>query len=143
MDAQEFVEMAANVHQGQLPHADQLKTLVTTARGILHEQGLDATAASRPKLKTSTPEERAREAAQALARALNEMSFDVEAFADELLREHRTIQQTAFGAFLATVRAWAEQDRKGCYDPRNEFTVKKSRQIVELLGEYNLRVPYI
>ena len=90
----------------------------------------------------SNPEERAREAARALTRALNEMSFDAKAFADEILREHRTIQQTAFGAFLATVKAWAELP-PNCYDLRNEFTVKKSQEIVKLLGEYNLKAPLI
>jgi hypothetical protein len=87
-------------------------------------------------------EERAREAAKNLADAVNEMSFDVEAFADELLRQHRTIQQNTFGAFLATVKAWAglESNR---YDLRNEFTAESSRKIVEALGEYGLKPPFI
>jgi len=87
-------------------------------------------------------EERAREAARNLASAVNEMGFAVEAFADELLRAHRTLQQTAFGAFLATVKAWAAL-APSHFDARNEFTVEKSREIVELLGQYNLRVPFI
>jgi hypothetical protein len=87
-------------------------------------------------------EERAREAAKNLADAVNEMSFDVEAFADELLRQHRTIQQNTFGAFLATVKAWAglESNR---YDLRNTYTVESSRKIVEALGEYGLKPPFI
>lgn len=87
-------------------------------------------------------EERAREAARNLATAVNEMGFDVEAFADELLRAHRTLQQTAFGAFLAAVKAWAGLSSNQC-DARNEFTVEQSRRIVELLGKYNLKVPFI
>ena len=87
-------------------------------------------------------EERAREAARNLASAVNEMGFDVEIFADELLRQHRTLQQTAFGAFLATVKAWAGLPANR-YDARNEFTVVESRKIVEALGEYNLKVPFI
>lgn len=89
-----------------------------------------------------TREERARETARNLADAANEMGFDTEAFADELLRQHRTIQQSAFGAFLATVKAWAALPPSR-FDARNEFTVAKSREIVEALGEYNLRVPFI
>ena len=38
-------------------------------------------------------EERARETARNLANAVNEMGFDVDVFADELLRQHRTLQQ--------------------------------------------------
>ena len=87
-------------------------------------------------------EARAREAARNLATAVNEMGFDVEAFADELLRAHRTLQQNAFGAFLAAVKAWAGLSSNQC-DARNEFTVQKSREIVELLGKYNLKVPFI
>ncbi len=87
-------------------------------------------------------EERAREAARNLADAVNEMGFDVDVFADELLRQHRTLQQNAFGAFLAAIKAWAGLPANH-FDLRNEFTVEHSREIVELLGEYNLKPPFI
>ena len=87
-------------------------------------------------------EERAREAARNLASAVNEMGFDVDVFADELLRQHRTLQQTAFGAFLSTVKAWAALSPSH-FDLRNEFTMEQSRKIVEALGQYNLKVPFI
>jgi len=87
-------------------------------------------------------EERAREAARHLADAVNEMGFDVDVFADELLRQHRTLQQTAFGAFLAGVGRWAALPPSH-FDARNEFTVEQSRKIVEALGQYNLKVPFI
>ncbi len=87
-------------------------------------------------------EERAREAARNLASAVNEMGFDTDSFADELLHQHRTLQQTAFGAFLAVIDKWAglESNR---FDARNEFTVEQSRKIVEALGQYNLKPPFI
>ncbi len=87
-------------------------------------------------------EERAREAARKLASAVNEMGFDVDVFADELLRQHRTLQQNAFGAFLAVIDKWGglESNR---FDARNEFTVEQSRKIVEALGQYNLKPPFI
>ena len=66
----------------------------------------------------------------------------MDVFADELLRQHRTLQQTAFGAFLATIGRWAVL-APSHYDARNEFTVNESRKIVEALGQYNLRVPFI
>ena len=87
-------------------------------------------------------EERAREAARNLADALNEMGFDVDTFADELLRQHRTLQQTAFGTFLATIKGWAVLPANR-FDLRNEFTVEQSRKIVEALGQYNLKPPFI
>jgi hypothetical protein len=94
------------------------------------------------ELEMNPCEERAREAARNLSDAVNEMSFDVEAFADELLRQHRTLQQNAFGAFLATVKAWAGlSDNR--FDLRNEYTVESSRKIVETLGEYGLKPPFI
>ena len=90
----------------------------------------------------SEREERAREAARNLAEALNEMGFDVDVFADELLRQHRTLQQTAFGAFLAVIDKWAGLSESR-FDLRNEFTVEQSRKIVAALGEFNLKPPFI
>jgi hypothetical protein len=92
----------------------------------------------------STPETRARAAAKIVADAVNEMSFDVESFADELMRQHRTIQQNVFGAFMGAVRAWASlagEDR--FFDARNEFTVRASKQIVDTLGKYGTKPPFI
>ncbi len=94
------------------------------------------------KLNKTAHEIRARNAAKALADAVNEMGFDVDSFADEMLRQHRTIQQNTFGAFLATVKRWAVLPPTH-FDARNEFTVKQSREIVRHLGEYNLRPPFL
>jgi hypothetical protein len=93
-------------------------------------------------MEMNASEERAREAAKNLADAVNEMSFDTASFADELLRQHRTIQQNTFGAIMATVKAWAGLTENR-YDLRNEFTVESSRKIVEALGEYGLKPPFI
>ncbi len=87
-------------------------------------------------------EERARAAARKLADALNEMGFDSPSFAGELLRQHRTLQQNAFGAFLAVIDKWAGLPANR-FDARNEFTVEQSRKIVEALGPYNLKPPFI
>ena len=43
------------------------------------------------------------QAAVDFANAVNSMSFDPKEFADQLRREHRTLQQSAFGAFIATM----------------------------------------
>lgn len=89
-----------------------------------------------------TRDERARHAAREFANSVNEMGFDVESFVDEFQRQHRTLQQNGFGAFLALVKAWSELPENR-YDARNEWTCEKSREIVKALGEYNLRPPFI
>ena len=100
---------------------------------VLHHEG-------RPPLET--PEERARAAARDLLSDLNEMGFDSKSFADEIMRGHRTLQQSAFSAFLACVKAWSGLDANR-YDARNEYTCQKSREIAELLGKYGMEAPYI
>jgi hypothetical protein len=78
--------------------------------------------------------------AQRFVDAVNNMSFNKEAFADEILRQHRTLQQSTFGVFLVVIAKWAEVEH---FDLRNEFTIEKSREIVKALGKYNLKVPFI
>ena len=85
-------------------------------------------------------EQRARDAAQSLMKAVNEMGFDIDSFADEIGREHRTLQQNAFGAFLATVKMWAETRH---FDLRNEWTIAKSKEIRDLLGPFGMKAPFI
>lgn len=50
-------------------------------------------------------------------------------FVDRVMREHRTIQQSIFSLFLRTIEGWSKQER---FDARNEFTVEKSKEIMEL-----------
>ena len=52
-------------------------------------------------------------------------------FAEEMMNEHRTLQQSMFGLFLRTIEEWSKQKR---YDLRNEYTVETSKKIMELLG---------
>jgi len=85
-------------------------------------------------------EQRARDAAKSLIKAVNEMGFDVDSFADEIGREHRTLQQSAFGTFLATIGMWAETKHS---DLRNEWTIAKSREIRDLLGPFGMKPPFI
>jgi len=89
-----------------------------------------------------TAKERAQKAARDLTNAVNDMGFEYEAFAAEVMNEHRTLQQNTFGAFLALVKAWSELPENR-YDLRNEWTCQKSREIVKALGEYGLKPPYI
>ncbi len=86
---------------------------------------------------------RAQEAAEIMCSALQEMSFDVEAFAEVILREHRTIQQSVFRAFGATILAWANSSNM---DMRNEHTVLVCREMLKAFGDdaqYKMVPPYI
>jgi hypothetical protein len=76
--------------------------------------------------------QRAYDVARRLAGGINDIGFDYEAFADSVTREHRTLQQQMFRAFLTCIAKWAEFLDSNT-DLRNEATVKYSRMIVELL----------
>ena len=61
-----------------------------------------------------------------------------EAFVDTVMKDHRTLQQQTFSTFLLTISKWAEvgDDKEFCrFDARNEFTVKTSQKIRDMLEE--------
>ena len=79
----------------------------------------------------NTREQRATVAAKALATFANDMNRDQAAFTAHMMREHRTIQQNAFGVVLALIEAWAAQDTS---DARNAFTVATCKDISKQLN---------
>lgn len=83
-----------------------------------------------------------REAAIALSDAVNRMSFKEKDFADEAMKQHRTLQQGMFRAFVACVAEWSKMYESGRYDLRNEQTVKAANRLWNevLKDEY---FPYI
>lgn len=96
-----------------------------------------------------SPEERSREAAQRLGNAVNDTLFDNDEFAKQITRhEHRTLQQSMFRAFAATIMEWATIN---AYDLRNEATVKYCEKIAAALKDDlyatkagpRLPIPYI
>ena len=89
-----------------------------------------------------TPDSRATTAAAAFMDAVNEMSFDDKAFARQVLREHRTLQQNAMRVFLAVVREWSALTPNK-YDARNEWTVGRAKEIIQKLGEFGTQPPFI
>jgi len=91
---------------------------------------------------TSTPADRARFAARVVSDFVNEMGFDHKTFADTLAREHRTLQQSTMGAFLAFIYRLAENGENQ-RDLRNEYACEQSRKIVEALGPYGNQMPLI
>jgi hypothetical protein len=84
-------------------------------------------------------EERAREAAKALSRFVNDMGHDPDAFADEVARDHRTLQSQTVSLMLKVLYRIAENDT----DLRNEVAVAKAKKVVEALGPYGPAVPFI
>ena len=95
-------------------------------------------------LPENKQQEAADEAFEALSRFVNGMCHENGRFVDRVMREHRTLQQQMFRLFLGVVERWAEQNH---WDARNEYTVKKSKEIIRLLEEngssYISSVPYI
>lgn len=78
-----------------------------------------------------------------LSDAVNGSRIDGETFADRITtREHRTLQQLIFGMIWRCIVKWAEHDKNGWYDARNEATVKLCRRIVDAVGEEQ-HFPYI
>lgn len=60
-------------------------------------------------------------------------SQDKKEFVEKLTkREHRTLQQQAFGLFIEAIFAWSKTEENR-YDLRNEYTVQTSKEIADLL----------
>ncbi|RPI52556.1 MAG: hypothetical protein EHM49_00310 [Deltaproteobacteria bacterium] len=92
-----------------------------------------------------TPEEKReiKELANKLSRFVNGCTQDgVVALADEILREHRTLQQQTFGLFLTCIRKWAALG-EGWYDLRNEWTVQTCKKIVEKVEDVQYSPPFV
>jgi hypothetical protein len=85
--------------------------------------------------------ERSEVAAADLNRACNVMNFDYETFANEVRREHRTIQQNTARVLFALIERWAGDYESGNFDLRNEDTVRACKDIVEnvSIDAFNLR----
>jgi len=51
--------------------------------------------------------------------------------AEKICNTHRTLQQNKMRLIVHMLLVWADQDREGWYDLRNEATVKLASKIVE------------
>ena len=86
------------------------------------------------------------EAAKILTKALNNMSYEnvsIKAFVNAITTSHRTLQQSTMRAILALIMEWASKEEEGCFDGRNEATVKFCKKIKELAIEENAYFPFI
>ncbi len=74
--------------------------------------------------------ERAKEAATALANFVNDMGHSPDAFAGQMMQEHRTLQQQVFQLMATCIERWATTEY---YDLRNEDTIKICKQLAPIL----------
>ena len=83
---------------------------------------------------------RERKLATNIMDVVNEIGFDDKEFAMWMCRQHRTLQQSAFRAFLAWTRELAAMEN---YDARNEASVLLARELVKTMDEIGDSLPMI
>ena len=54
-------------------------------------------------------------------------------FAEEVVSDHRTLQQNFMNCIIATLKKWKEMYDKEWYDLRNEETVKMAKRMIDAL----------
>lgn len=75
-----------------------------------------------------------RDLARAMADYCNDMQYNKEAFAEELVdRTHRTLNQSALSLMFATIVKMAESYEKGWYDDRNRAAMMICSEINDFM----------
>lgn len=80
--------------------------------------------------------ERAKEAAENLVEFVNVFGVDVDTFADEICKAHKTSQQSTMRLLMATIKKLSTVG----VDGRNENAVELAKKITEAAGDYSLPV---
>lgn len=75
---------------------------------------------------------RTEEQVRTLTSIVNSFTFPTEYFAERMMFEHRTLQQSTMRLFIAIIREWSQQEY---YDLRNEATIKLSKKIINALDD--------
>jgi len=83
----------------------------------------------------------AKEMALAMSDFVNNMTCPMDEFISQMNREHRTLQQTFTDLCFSWIRNCAERHQRGDFDLRNEYSCKKSAEIVEKIDLY--KCPFI
>ena len=91
-------------------------------------------------MTNTAAKERAEKAADDLCNAVNEMSFNAPAFAQQIRRNHRTIQQNVGEVILALLSQWADDAVTENFDGRNEAVCKFAAKVEPLNPQ---RFPFI
>lgn len=81
----------------------------------------------------------ASEALSTLISFVNKFGCPDKLFAQLLMREHRTLQQSTMRLFMTCIDEWSRQED---YDLRNEATITLSRKIMETFKDKNY-LPFI
>ena len=84
------------------------------------------------------PITKAKEAANALSDFANIISSDTDEFAEHIMNQHRTIQQSIFGIIQKLIVTWAKEEH---YDARNEHTIMACRNLLEAFPDLESRFP--
>jgi len=75
-----------------------------------------------------------RQLAKDILSYVNAFGYDSEAFADTIVRDHKTLQQSTMRLFIATIRKMAQV----IPDERNAQTVELAKKISEIAEDYPL-----
>jgi len=87
-------------------------------------------------ISDKTREERAQEAVRTMSDFVNDMARDEKGFLTKMGQEHRTLQQSFTGLCFAWIKKCAEKADSGLFDGRNEYSVKKCKEILEKVELY-------
>lgn len=80
-----------------------------------------------------------KEVAEELSDFVNgSLSYREQDFVNEVLSEHRTLQQSMFRLFVHCMDGWAEMHKSGMYDARNEATCVISSKIAKVKEDIDL-----
>jgi len=77
-----------------------------------------------------------KDAVNNLSNFVNKFGAPDKKFAQEVMNEHRTLQQSMMRLFLATIEEWSKQTQ---YDLRNEDTIRISKKIMSVMEDEGLR----
>ena len=72
--------------------------------------------------------------AKMLSNYFNTRKNDNELLANLITNDHRTLQQLTFNFMMICISKWAKAYEDGRYDLRNEYTCKKSYEIMKSLN---------
>ena len=82
-----------------------------------------------------------KEMADELASFVNNYGCDEEGFVENVMHQHRTLQQSLFKLFMLCVDEWSKK-KEFEFDGRNEHTVMTSKKIMEVIPDSKY-VPFI
>ncbi len=88
----------------------------------------------------TTEEERTKNAVINLTEFVNSFGTDNKLFAQYLMNEHRTLQQSTMRLFVACIEEWSKQKH---WDLRNETTIELAKKIMAALENENTYLPLI